>query len=141
MYGKHFSSMYEGSMRGKGSAFFAVWGYVISHMMPDRTVGTQVELNPEIIAFLIGEKQPVIESVIDQMCQPDPKSRSTEQLGRKLIRLGQYAYQVVNGEKYRAIRDEETRREQNREAQRKWRKNHVKKSESAPVEVVAGGVG
>lgn len=113
--------MYEGSMRGKGSPFFAVWGYVISHMRPDRTVGTQVELNAEIVAFLIGEKIDVVEAVIVDMCKPDPKSRSTEEGGRKLIRMGAYSYRVVNGEKYRAIRDEAQRREQVREAQRRLR--------------------
>lgn len=113
-------------MRGKGSAFFAVWGYVISHMVPDREVGTQVELNPEIVAFLIGEQQPVIESVIAEMCRPDPKSRSTEKDGRKLIKVGSYSYQVVNGAKYRAIRDQATRREQNRLAQQKHRQKSAK---------------
>lgn len=121
MYGKHFASMYEGSMRGRGSCFFAVWGYVISHMVPDRNVGTQVELNPDIVAFLIGEGVDNIKTAIDQMCQPDAKSRTKEEDGRKLIRLGEYSYKVVNGAKYRAIRDEEKRREQNRVAQQKFR--------------------
>jgi hypothetical protein len=29
MYGKIFESLYRGSMVGKGSPMFAVWGYVI----------------------------------------------------------------------------------------------------------------
>ena len=121
MYGKHFASMYEGSMRGRGSCFFAVWGYVISHFVPDRKTGAQVELNAEIIGFLIGEKVENVQVAIAQMCAPDPKSRSKEREGRKLVKLGEYTYQVVNGEKYRAMRDEEKRREQNRESQRKHR--------------------
>lgn len=126
--------MYEGSMRGRGSCFFAVWGYVISHFMPDRQVGAQVDLNPEIIGFLIGEDVDKIRAVIDEMCQPDPHSRSKEKEGRKLIKLGEYSYQVVNGEKYHEIRNEERRREQNREAQKRFRNKNQKhaKSETLP---------
>lgn len=125
MFGKHFSSMYEGSMRGAGSAFFAVWGYVISHMMPCRGAkgGTRVELNPEVIAFLIGEKNEVVVEQIGKMCSPDPKSRTKVEGGRRLIKLGEYEYRVVNGDKYRAIRDEETRRQQNRDAKARQRLN------------------
>lgn len=134
MYGKHFASMYEGSMIGKGSCFFAVWGYVLSHFMPDRDMGAQVELNPKLIAFVLGEDVKKVESAIAEMCEPDKASRSKEKQGRKLVKVGEYAYQVVNGEKYRAIRDEERRREQNRQAQAKFRdkKNETTQTVSGP---------
>ena len=32
MYGKHFASMYEGSLYGSGAVVFAVWGYVIAEV-------------------------------------------------------------------------------------------------------------
>lgn len=131
MYGKHFASMYEGSMIGKGACFFAVWGYVISHMVPDKTVGTQVELNPKLIGFVLGEPEEVVSNAITEMCDPDPQSRTPDQEGRKLVKVGEYAYQVVNGAKYRLIRDEETRREQNREAKRRQR---ARKSKPMPGE-------
>jgi len=122
MYGKHFSSMYSGSMVGSGALYFAVWGYVISHAMPDVKVGTQVELNPKIISAIIGDVQVAdIEAVIQKMCSPDPKSRTKSEEGKKLIKLGEFDYQVVNGSKYRAIRDQQARRDQNREAQRRHR--------------------
>lgn len=129
MWGKHYASMYTGSMRGKGSPFFAVWGYVISHFVPDRECGAWVELNAEIIAFLIGEREDVVRGVIDEMCQPDPKSRSQELDGRKLVSLGGFAYKVVNGAEYKAIRDEEDRREQNRINQKRHREK-IRKLES-----------
>lgn len=140
MYGKHFASMYEGSMIGKGSCFFAVWGYVISHFVPDREMGGQVELNPKLIAFVLGEDPAKVEEVIEDMCSPDNASRSKDRQGRKLVKIGEYAYQVVNGERYRAIRDEERRREQNREAQQKFRKKNEKK-ETAASAVDAGDQG
>lgn len=118
--------MFTGSMMGSGSAHFAVWTYVISHMMPDTSVGMQVELNPKLMAVLIGEDENVIIKVIERFCAPDPRSRSKENDGRKLIRLGEFDYQVVNGRKYRDIKDQEDRRRANREAQARWRQNHAK---------------
>lgn len=112
-------------MRGSGSAFFAVWGYVISHMKPNREHGTTVELNPEIVAFLIGESQPKVEEVILKMTQPDTKSRTKENEGRKLVQISEYTYLVVNGDYYRSIRNEEHRREQVRLAQRRFRERAV----------------
>lgn len=116
-------------MRGAGSAFFAVWGYVISHMMPCRgsDKGTRVELNTEVVAFLIGERPEVVQAQIERMCQPDPKSRTKAEGGRRLLRLGEFEFLVVNGDKYRAIRDEESRREQNREAQQRHRERLKRK--------------
>jgi hypothetical protein len=130
MYGKHYISMYEGSMIGAGSAYFAVWGYVIAHMKPDWKSGAWVELNPQIIAFVLGEKAEVVEEVLERMQQADPKSRSQEENGRKLIRIGEYAYRVVNGMKYRAIRNEEARRNY----QRNWIRNKRRNSKPLPGE-------
>jgi hypothetical protein len=121
MYGKHFASMYEGSMVGAGAVAFAVLGYIIAKSEPDRIVGTQVELNPKLLALILGESEQAIRAVIEKFCSPDPSSRSTEEQGRKLVKVGTFSYKVVNGAKYRAIRDEEERRRQNREAQARYR--------------------
>lgn len=132
MYGKHFASMYEGSMRGAGSAFFAVWGYVISHALPNPTFhyASTVELNPEIVAFLIGEETGVVLDQIKKMLAPDPKSRTKDEEGRKLIKVGEYTYRVVNGDMYRKIRNEQERREYQRIKQAEYRAR--KKGEVAP---------
>ena len=121
MFGKHFVSMYEGSMIGKGAVFFAVWGYIISHFVPDRTHGAIVELNPKLIAFVLGEPEKLVDKSIAEMCEPDPKSRTKTDKGRKLVKLSEYQYRVVNGARYRAIRDHEDRKRQNREAQERFR--------------------
>ena len=117
MFGKIFESLYTGSMRGAGSVVFAVWGYVIANQKPDRAVGAQVELNPEILAFLIGETEENIAEAIAYLCAPDPKSNSPNEDGRRLIKIGTRSYRVVNGPKYLSIRNEEERRENNRTAQ------------------------
>lgn len=121
MFGKHFESMYSGSMVGSGALVFAVMGYVIANQKPDREFGSQVELNPTLLAAILGEEKKDVEKAIEYLCKPDPESRSKEHDGKRLIRLAQFSYQVVTGAKYRKIRDAETRREQGREATRKWR--------------------
>jgi hypothetical protein len=114
MYGKHFSSMYSGSMVGAGAIRFALMGYVIAMMKPDREHGAVVELNPVLLGAILGETQEDMVKAIEFLCSPDPNSRSKESGGRRLERLGQFEYRVVNGRKYMQIRNEDDRREQNR---------------------------
>ena len=109
MYGKFFASAFTGSMMGAGSATFAVWGYVIAH-----AVKSQVELNPRLLATVIGCTTEEVDEAIALLCKPDPNSRSKAESGRRLVKEGQFAYRVVNHDQYVAIRDEEARRESNR---------------------------
>ena len=129
MYGKLFERMYTGSMMGRGALMFAVWPYVIAHMKPnrDRTVFT-VELNTQLMAILIGEKESDIEEMIHSFCEPDIKSRTRDNEGRKLIKIGTFLYEVVNGAIYDQIRREEELRESNRTRQKKH--YHKKKQET-----------
>lgn len=80
-----------------------------------------MELNPKLLGFILGENQGVVSDAIEKLCDPDPDSRSKEEGGRRLIKLGQYSYRVVNGAKYRAIRTAEERREYFREYKRRQR--------------------
>jgi hypothetical protein len=119
MYGKHYESMYTGSMCGAGALAFAVWGYVISHQKPTRgKTEFFVELNPGIISFLIGEPEKEVAQTIESFCKPDPKSRTEAEEGKKLVEINPYLYRVVNGAAYDRMQREEDRREYNRERQR-----------------------
>lgn len=109
--------MYERSMIGSGAAVYAVWGYVIATMKPDKAVGMQVTLNPALLAVVIGEKESVMQSAIDYLCAPDARSTTPDEGGRRLVKLGMFDYRVVNGAKYTKIRSEEERREYNRTRQ------------------------
>lgn len=133
MFGKAFASMYEGSMIGRGAVFFAVWGYVIANFAPDRKHGAIVELNPTLIAFVLGESVKDVEAAIEEMLKPDAKSRTKAEKGRKLIRLSEYQYRVVNGEMYRAIRNQDERKRQNREAQERFREKQKFLQSSRPT--------
>lgn len=121
VYGKHFASMYTGSMVGAGFGAYAVMGYVIANQVPDRELGFYVELNARVLAAVFGEPEKEIERAIEYLCAPDPSSRTLAEGGRRLIKKGQFAYQVVNGKVYHEIRNEDERRRQNREAQQRRR--------------------
>lgn len=121
MYGKIFESLFTGSMYGAGSAKFALMAYVIANMKPDKSVGFQVELNVRDLANRIGEDEPTIQAALDYLCAPDKDSRTKREEGRRLVKVGAFAYRVVNGDIYAAIRNEEQRRENNRIRQARHR--------------------
>ena len=76
-----------------------------------------------------------VRAALDLLESPDDESRSPEEQGRRIIRMDEHrawGWLVVNYVKYRSIRDEEDRREQNRVAQEKWRSKH-RKPQSAAV--------
>ena len=116
MYGKFFASTFTGSMYGSGPDVFAVWGYVIAN-----AVDSQVELNPRLLAGVIGTSPERIQAAIAILSSPDPNSRTKDHEGRRLIREGEFAYHVPNFLTYRSIRNEEDRRAYNREKQREHR--------------------
>ena len=127
MYGKHFSSTYTGSMIGAGLNVFAVWGYVIAN-----TIKSRVELNPRLLAMILGCKEEEIINAIAFLEKPDPKSRSKKNDGRRLIREGEYQYFIPTHEIYRSILNEDERREYNRLKQAEHRAK-IKKEEAARV--------
>lgn len=127
MYGKLYRSLYTGSMIGAGAVVFALMPYVIANAVPDKAVGGYVELNPILLATIFGVSAKEVEDGIEFLCSPDPKTSTPGEDGRRLIRLGPFAYRVVNYAKYKALRDEEDRREQNRLAQERWRAKHAEK--------------
>lgn len=115
---------------------FAVWPYVIAHMRPngDRTVFT-VELNPDLIARVIGEKEADVEEVIRKCCEPDPRTRTHTKEGRKLVQIDSYLYEVVNGATYDRIKRTEDLKEQNRIRQaRHYRKKKGKSPKQVRLE-------
>jgi hypothetical protein len=129
MYGKHFESMYEGSMYGAGVAVFAVWGYVIAH-----TRKSLVELNPKKLADTLGGEREEIEKAIRFLMEKDPNSRHKAHEGRRLLKEGEFQYRVPSWEEYRRILNEDERREYNRKKQaeyREWKKGAPLPGETA----------
>ena len=129
MYGKIYESLFTGSLVGAGAEVFAVMAYVIANQKPDRELGSYVELNPVLLATILGESQESVEAAITKLCAPDPNTTTPGKSGKRLIKVSSFGYQVVNGAKYRAIRDEEDRRAQNRAAQQRFRAKHRTKAD------------
>lgn len=121
MYGKFFSSTFTGSMFGAGADVFAVWAYVIANVN-----NSTVELNPNLIAAIIGITPAQVDMAIDFLCSPDPRSRNSEKEGCRLIKQAQFQYYVVSYEHYKAIRSEDERREYNRLKMRESRQRNRK---------------
>lgn len=120
MFGKFFASAFTGSMMASGAEVFAVWAYVIAH-----AVDSRVELNPRLLAAVIGAPVDRIESAIETLCAPDPVSRNKDHDGRRMVREGEFQYFVTGHQKYRQMRDESDRREYNRVAQQRSRAKKV----------------
>lgn len=116
MYGKHFESMYEGSMYGAGVAVFAVWGYVIAHARKAR-----VELNPRKLSDTLGGTEAEIVEAIEVLKSPDLKSRHKASEGRRLVQEGEFQYFLPSWESYQGIRNADDRRAYNAAKQKEYR--------------------
>ena len=129
MYGKYFASAFTGSMFGAGPVVFAVWSYVIANTDQEHNV----ELNPLLLAACLGTTPDEVAKAIDYLTGPDHRSRSPENSGARMVRIGAFSYFVVNHGKYRAIRNEDERRAYNRDAQRKHRCQTASNGQSLTV--------
>lgn len=107
MFGRLYESTYTGSLVGAGSVVFAVWGYVIAHMKPPEF---DVELNPRLLAFILGDTNENVNNAINRLCAVDPESRTKVAEGRRLLKKGEYLYHVVNGELYARLHSNSARK-------------------------------
>ena len=128
MYGKHYASMYSGSMIGAGPVVFAVWGYAIAN-----AIDGDVELNPKLLGLLLGCSEAEVRTSIEYLCAPDPDSRSKLEDGRRMLPRGSFAYFVVNHSAYRGLANEKERRAYYAEAQRKHREKARQTATSTDV--------
>lgn len=123
-------------MIGAGAVAFALMGYIISHQERDREIGWVIRLNPVLLATILGEKPEDVDAGIKFLCSPDNDSTSKLEGGKRIVPLapGSMEYRVVNGDKYQEIREYEDRKEQNREAQARWRnKQKANGGAGAPI--------
>lgn len=105
-------------MIGAGATVFAVMGYAISRQQPP---DFDVELNSKLLSAILGEPEDEIVKAIEYLCAPDPRSRSEKNEGRRLIKVGSFAYHMVNGEEYHRMRNYEERKDYNRKKQAAYR--------------------
>ena len=132
MYVKLFASLYQGTLRGRSDeilVFTNLLAYADRHGIVDK--------HPRAIADETGLSIEKVSAAIQTLESPDSESRSPEEEGRRIMRLDDHrawGWQVTNYEKYRAIRTEDERREQNRLAQEVWRNKQNKQNKPASAD-------
>ena len=112
--------------------------YVTRHVFIDILILADkdgvVDMTPEAISRRTNVPIEIVESAIEKLCQPDPRSRSYKEDGRRLSLLDEHrdwGWQIVNYQHYREMKDEEGRRAYFREYARERRaKQKVVKDKS-----------
>ena len=139
MYGKLFASLYQGTLRGRSDEIL-----VFTNLVAHADSRGFVDKHWLAIAQETGLSIEQVKAAIEVLEAPDPDSRSPEENGRRLVRMDEHrawGWRIVNHAKYRAIRSEEDRREQNRLAQERFRdksnKSKPRKPRSAKAEAEA----
>jgi len=89
--------MYTGSMYGAGPVVFSTWTWVLSHCDSEG----YVEINPKMLAPIIGCEENEIVKALDYLKATDDQSRTPDMEGRRLEKIGSFLYLVVNYGKYR----------------------------------------
>jgi hypothetical protein len=127
MYGKIFASIYKGSMRGKADP-----QAVLIYMIANCDKSGCLDETQQCIAEAIGRPVEAVREACLFLEAADPESRSTDEEGARIVRVAPprtWGWRIVNHAKYVAIRNEEDRRAQSREAMRRLRSKDVSTSE------------
>lgn len=135
MYVKLFTSIYQGTLRGKPHCLL-----VFTNLLAHADQHGIVDVHPNAIADEVGLSPDDVRAAIIELESPDIESRSPESDGKRIVRLDghrAWGWQIVNYVKYRSIKNEDDRREQNRLAQERWRNKN--KQPSADISSVSRG--
>ena len=119
LYAKLFTSIYQGTLRGNSHGLL-----VFTNLLAHADKEGFADIHPRAIAEEVGLTVEQVTAAIAVLEAPDDESRSPEEHGRRIVRKDahrNWGWTVVNYTKYRAIRDEGDRREQNRRSQAAWR--------------------
>ena len=119
MYGKLFSSLYQGTLRGKASEIL-----VLTNLIAFADQDGVIDKHFRAIADETGLSEEAVRDAIEYLSSPDPESRSSEEEGRRIVPINEHrswGWQLVNHAKYKAIRSEADRRESNRTSQQRYR--------------------
>lgn len=126
MYCKLFTSLYQGTLRGKSDEIL-----VFTNLLAHCDSEGYVDKHWRAISEEVGIPEDRVKAAITSLETPDPESRSPAEEGRRITRIDDHrawGWQVTNYIKYREIKNLEDRREQNREAQARWRSKQKKVS-------------
>lgn len=127
MYGKVFTSIWDGSLYGHLEATATLMALVTLC-----NAEGVVDMTHEAISGRTGWPIDFVKKGIAELEAVDPRSRTDESDGRRLIRMDEnrdWGWLIVNYKKYREKKDLDVEREQSRERVRRFRErnSHVSK--------------
>lgn len=123
-YGKIFKQIYAGTLRSNWKALIT-FEQMIVLCGPDGVI----DMPPEVLHNITGIPLDIILDGIAALESPDPRSRSPEHEGRRILRLDSHrdwGWQIVNHQFYRDLASREEQREgarQRKQRQREREKN------------------
>jgi|SRR5882724_4910769 len=129
MFAKVFYQIFESSISED---------HVARHIFMDMLVLADeegvIDKTPEAIARITNVPIDIVNRAIFLLCQPDERSRTQDEDGRRLSLIDDHrdwGWRIVNYLKYRGIRDQEARRIANRSYKRDQRKKQKEEELSA----------
>lgn len=125
MFAKIFSQIFDSTI---------AQNYRHRHVFMDLLVLADVDgcVNKTVEAIARNTNAPLqeVQEAIDALCSPDPHSQNKEHEGRRLVPIEEgrsWGWRIVSYQHYRAIRDEEQRRQYHRDYYEKTTKPKRKK--------------
>lgn len=112
IYGKVFDSIYDGTLYGHWEAIVTMQQLIVL-CGPDGIV----DMTPQAIAARTSIPFDIIEKGLKVLAEPDPYTRTPGEDGRRIVLLDDHrpwGWRLVNHGKYRALRDQEQKRESDR---------------------------
>lgn len=122
MYGKIFSSIYDGTLVEHWEALVT-----FEQMIILCDADGVLDVTPQALHNRTGIPLDIILTGIPILEAPDPRSRNPSEDGCRIVRLDEHrdwGWRLVNHEQYKNLTDSDTKREQNRERQRRFREKH-----------------
>jgi hypothetical protein len=134
VYVKMFRSIFDGSLYGK---FEQTVVFMAMLVLAERE--GIIDMTPEAIAAKCGFPLEIVRQGIQELEQPDARSRTPDEEGRRIVRLEEnrdWGWRITNYEKYEKIRSAEERREyfrlKKREQRAKLSTNNVHTVHQSP---------
>lgn len=139
MYGKIFTSMFDGTLATVGPWQALITFQQLIILADQHGV---VDMTSESIARRTTVPLDIIQAGLEALEKPDPQSRTPDEEGRRIIRLSDsrpWGWQIVNYIHYRQIRTAEDRREYHRQYAHK-RRSKAKGQQSQQMSTKSTGV-
>lgn len=120
MYGKIFDTIFDSSIMEEDIEVRYVWHCMI--VLAD--VDGNVDMTEQALARRINVHVSTVSTAVHRLSQPDPRSRSSAEQGRRLVPIDEHrswGWHLVNRERYKDIRSPLDRRDYFREQKRRKR--------------------